>query len=98
MIRKLLLLTVATLLAVAAQAETPAEQLGWQMAIHERTFKDFTIFECIDKTAQLSLHYMSLSASVKLDEGKGVPLAKLTDNQVASIKKHLAEKQITLVN
>jgi len=70
--RKLTLLTAAVLLGtcVVAQdaAKTPsaAEKLGWQMAIHAYTFRKFSIFECIDKTAALGLKYMSLSGSVNL--------------------------------
>lgn len=101
--KNILLLTMMALVAgvtLRAQAEdqTPAEKLGWQMAIHERTFEKFTVYECIDKTAALGLHYMSLSAGVKLDAKKPVPVAELTDEQIAGIKKHLQEKEITLVN
>lgn len=68
------------------------------MAIHERTFQDFTIYECMDKTAELGLKYMSLSAQVRLDDQTTVATSKLTDDQIAAIKKHLKEKGLTLVN
>jgi hypothetical protein len=35
----------------AAKAASAADELGWQMAIHAYTFRKFSIFECIDKTA-----------------------------------------------
>jgi sugar phosphate isomerase/epimerase len=98
-------LTVLTLLAGCSTRHsfvcprlTPAELLGWQLAVHERTFEKYTVYECIDKTAELGLHYMSLSAAVKLDDKTSVPTVKLTDDQIADIKKHLLEKGITLVN
>jgi sugar phosphate isomerase/epimerase len=98
-----LVLTAAIALAACSTAKqtsansTPAEKLGWQMAIHERTFMDFPLYEAMDKTAALGLHYMSLSANVKLD-GKSIPTSKLTAEQIAGIKKHLADKGLTLVN
>ena len=47
----------------AAKTPSAADKLGWQMAIHAYTFRKFSIFECIDKTAALGLKYMSLSGS-----------------------------------
>jgi sugar phosphate isomerase/epimerase len=76
----------------------PADQLGWQMAIHERTFEEFTIYEAMDKTAELGLKYMSLSANVKLDDKTTVATSKLTDEQIAAIKQHLDAKGLKLVN
>lgn len=107
MTRKLLLLTATACLCAATVAQareqaapTPAEQLGWQLAIHERTFEKFTIYESIDKTAELGLKYMSLSAGFRLgpDDKKPVSSINLTDDQIAAIKKHAAEKGITLIN
>lgn len=98
---KLFVLTIglSLLAAGSALAETGAEKLGWKMAIHERTFEKFTVYEAMDKTAALGLKYMSLSANVKLEkDGKGVPLAKLTDEQIDAIKAHLAAKGLSLVN
>jgi len=76
----------------------PAEQLGWQMAIHERTFEKFTLDEAMDKTVALGLKYMSLSANVKLDDKTTVATANLTDEQIATVKKHLETRGLTLVN
>jgi sugar phosphate isomerase/epimerase len=104
MIKKLLVLTCAMLLSACAatspqaDSRTPAEQLGWQMAIHERTFQNLTVYECMDQTAALGLKYMSLSASVKLDKKTSVATANLTDEQIAAIKKHLDAKGLKLVN
>ena len=68
MTRTLAALTFAIFLSGCATnrqatiSQTPAEQLGWQLGIHERTFEKFTIYEAMDKTAALGLKYMSLSA------------------------------------
>ncbi|HEY3861487.1 MAG TPA: sugar phosphate isomerase/epimerase family protein [Verrucomicrobiae bacterium] len=75
-----------------------AAELGWQMAIHARTFKDYTIFECMDKTAELGLKYMSFSAEIKLDKTNSVSVLKLSDEQIQAIKKRAGELGITFVN
>ena len=55
---KLRLLIVAVLAGTcvlaqdAAKAPSAADELGWQMAVHAYTFRKFSIFECIDKTAE----------------------------------------------
>jgi sugar phosphate isomerase/epimerase len=82
----------------AEPAQTPEEQLGWQMAIHERTFQNFTLFEAMDKTAALGLKYMSFSAAVKLGGPKPVSVVNLTDKQIEDIKEHAKAKGITFVN
>ena len=102
--RKLTLLTAAVLLVtcVVAQdaAKTPsaAEKLGWQMAIHAYTFRKFSVFECIDKTAALGLKYMSLSGSVNLGGTNTVTTVQITDQDTAAIQKAVAAKGIKLVN
>ena len=102
--RKLTLLTAAVLLVtcVVAQdaAKTPsaAEKLGWQMAIHAYTFRKFSIFECIDKTATLGLKYMSLSGSVNLGGTNTVTTVQITDQDTAAIQKAVSAKGIKLVN
>jgi sugar phosphate isomerase/epimerase len=46
---------------------TPAEKLGWKLAIHSYTFQKFSIFDAIDKTADLGVKYMSISGSLIMD-------------------------------
>ena len=92
-------LTCASVLAQdAAKSPGAAGQLGWQMAIHAYTFRKFSIYECIDKTAELGLKHMSLSGSVSLDGKKSVPTVSLPDGDAEAIKKAVAAKGITLVN
>jgi sugar phosphate isomerase/epimerase len=89
-------------LASAVRAEeptpTPASRLGFQMAIHGRTFREFTLAECMDKTVELGLKYMSLAASFKLEGTNQVSFVNLSDQQIQTIKKQAEEKGLTLVN
>ena len=81
-----------------AKAASAADKLGWQMAIHAYTFRKFSIFECIDKTAALGLKYMSLSGSVNLDGSNSVTTVQLSDKDAAAIRAAAAAKGIKLVN
>ena len=68
------------------------------MAIHAYTFRKFSIFECIDKTAALGLKYMSLSGSVNLGGTNTVTTVNLSDKDAEAIQKAVAAKGIKLVN
>ena len=82
----------------AGHAPTGASQLGWQLAIHAYTFRKFSIFECIDKTAALGLNYMSLSGSVNLGGTNTPTTVQLPAADSAAIQKATAAKGIKLVN
>ena len=98
--RKLLLLTAVTLLTTdGTPAQSPvangaAEQLGWQLAVHSYTFKYFTIFDAIDKTASLGVHYMSISGSVNLN-GTKVPTMSLSETDLQAIKDKMTADRIS---
>ena len=102
--RKLALLAAAIVVGTcvlaqdSAKAASAADELGWQMAIHAYTFRKFSIFECIDKTAGLGLKYMSLSGSVNLDGTHMATTTQISDEQAAAIQKAVAAKGIKLVN
>jgi sugar phosphate isomerase/epimerase len=102
--RQLKVFTVAALVGAcvlaqdAAKAASAADELGWQMSIHAYTFRKFSIFECIDKTAALGLKHMSLSGSVSLDGTNSVGTVQLSDKDAEAIKKAAADKGIKLVN
>ena len=101
---KLTILTAAVVVGIcalaqdAAKAASAADELGWQMAIHAYTFRKFSIFECIDKTAALGLKHMSLSGSVNLDGTHMATTTQISDEQAAAIQKAVAAKGIKLVN
>jgi hypothetical protein len=62
-----LLLMMLSPVFLHAADQTPAEQLGWKLAIHSYTFQKFSIFDAIDMTAALGVKYMSISGSVLMD-------------------------------
>jgi sugar phosphate isomerase/epimerase len=93
------ILTCASVLGQdAAKTSSAADKLGWQMAIHAYTFRKFSIFECIDKTAALGLKHMSLSGSVSLDGKNSTTTVNLPDKDAEAIKNAVAAKGIKLVN
>lgn len=102
--RRWSILTVAALVGMGAlpqdtaSAASAADRLGWQLSIHAYTFRKFSIFECIDKTAALGLKYMSLSGSVNLDGTNTVTTVKLSDQDAEAIRTAAAARGIKLVN
>ena len=95
----LLLAAVSLTTWSTAAAETPAEQLGWKLAVHSYTFQKFSIFDAIDKTAAMGVKYMSISGSVNLVDADG-KIAKsstitISDKDAAAITAHLKEKSIS---
>jgi sugar phosphate isomerase/epimerase len=89
--KKLLLLAALTLSSGFAQAQeqTPAEKLGWQLAIHSYTFQKYSIFDAIDMSAALGVKYMSISGSAILEGTNKITTVTLTDEQRAAIDKKL---------
>ncbi len=75
-----------------------AEKLGWQVGVHAYTFKEFSIFEAIDKTKALGLKYMSISGSVSLDGKTRLSTSALTDADLNAIHQKCRENGITLLN
>jgi sugar phosphate isomerase/epimerase len=93
-----MLMGASVLAQDASNAASAADKLGWQMAIHAYTFRKFSIFECIDKTAALGLKYMSLSGSVSLDGSNSLTTVQLSDKDADAIRAAAAAKGINLVN
>jgi sugar phosphate isomerase/epimerase len=93
-----MLMGASVLAQDASNAATAADKLGWQMAIHAYTFRKFSIFQCIDKTAALGLNYMSLSGSVSLDGSNSLTTVQLSDKDADAIRAAAAAKGIKLVN
>jgi sugar phosphate isomerase/epimerase len=80
---------LALLLPASAPSQSPAEQLGWTLAVHSYTFQKFSIFEAIDKTAAVGVKHMSISGSVNLPAADGKitksSTLRMTANDVAAI-------------
>jgi sugar phosphate isomerase/epimerase len=89
---------LALLLPAAAQLQSPAEQLGWTLAVHSYTFQKFSILEAIDKTAAVGVKHMSISGSVNLPEADGKSTKsstiRMTTNEVAAITARMKAKGI----
>ena len=94
----MLVLISAALVCVSVLAEDACDKLGWQLAVHAYTFKDFSIYECIDKTAGLGLKYMSLSGSVSLDGKNKLKTTDLSDKDMQSISDKAKAAGLKLVN
>jgi sugar phosphate isomerase/epimerase len=88
--KNLLIAAMLGSFSVIARGQTPvdtssADQLGWQLAIHSYTFKEFSIFDAIDMTKALGVKYMSVSGTVLLGGTNRVSTVNLTDDQRAAI-------------
>jgi sugar phosphate isomerase/epimerase len=96
--KKALFLTTALLVCVSALAEDACDKLGWQLAVHAYTFRKFSIFEAMDKTAALGFKYFSLSGGVSLDGSNSLKTVELSDKDAQAIRKAAAAKGLKLVN
>ncbi len=93
-----LIASLALASSLAAQQEpSPAEKLGWKLAIHSYTFQKFSIFDAIDKTAAMGIKNMSISGSVNLLEDgkiKKSSTVDMPDKDAEAIKARMKEKGI----
>jgi sugar phosphate isomerase/epimerase len=96
--KRILVSVAASLLFTAALAQDACDKLGWQLAVHAYTFKNFSIFDCIDKTAGLGLKYMSLSGSVNLDGKKPIKTVDISDKDLQAILDKVKAAGLKLVN
>ena len=98
--KKTLLLTFAAFFSLwsASPAESPAEQLGWKLAVHSYTFQKFSIFDAIDKTGELGVKFMSISGSVNLPAPDGKfakgSTVNLSEEDAAALRTRLKQKGI----
>jgi sugar phosphate isomerase/epimerase len=82
----------AALLADEVASGAPnAEKLGWHLGCQTWTFREFSLFEAIDKTASLGLHYVETGAGMK-SLSKEHPELKFTEDSPASIRTAVKKK------
>lgn len=85
--------------AEPAQGAPNAEKLGWRLGCETWTFHLFSLFEAIDKTASLGLHYLEGGLGMKL--GKDHPNVTFGEDSPAdvrtAVKNKLADSGVTLV-
>ncbi|MFW6161551.1 MAG: ThuA domain-containing protein [Planctomycetota bacterium] len=81
---------------------TPAvraqEKLGWRLGVEAYTFHKYTLFEAIDKTAQLGLPYMGGLSFQKVS--KKIPKnfdPRLTDDELRQVRLKLNAAGVTLL-
>ena len=75
-------------------AQSAADQLGWQLAVHSYTFRLFPIHEAIKKTAGTGIKYMSISGSVNMGGPKAESTMKLTAPEKETIRQELVSAGI----
>jgi sugar phosphate isomerase/epimerase len=89
-VRKLFLLAAIILFSAGARAQTPSDtsstdKLGWQLAVHSYSYRKFSIFDAIDKTAALGVKYMSVSGHVRIGTNN-LTTIDLPDEDMEAIK------------
>jgi sugar phosphate isomerase/epimerase len=98
--KKLFLLSAVTLFSTGTWAQTPpdtasAGKLGWQLAVHSYSFRKFSIFDAIDKSAAMGVKYMSISGHVSLDGSNNVTTVNLSDKNMEAIKARMISDGIS---
>jgi sugar phosphate isomerase/epimerase len=86
--KKLFLMAVAILFSVSAWAQSSADKLGWQLAVHSYSYRDFSIFDAIDRTAALGVKYMSISGHVRIGTNN-LTTINLPDKDMEAIKEKM---------
>lgn len=86
-----ILFTTGAWAQVSTNGTSSADKLGWKLAVHSYTFKNFTLFDAIDKTAALGVKYMSISGSVMLDGTNRITTVDLSDRQREAIDQKLKD-------
>jgi sugar phosphate isomerase/epimerase len=89
--KKLFLFAIGVLLSINTQAQvsgndtSSAGKLGWQLAVHSYSFRKFSIFDAIDKSAAMGVKYMSISGHVLIGTNN-ITTVDLPDKDMEAIK------------
>ena len=88
------------LAAELAHGAPNAEKLGWRLGCQMWSFNRYTLFEGIDKTASLGLHYIETGSFQAIS--KDQPHVKFTEDSPAdvraAVKKKLADSDVKLLS
>lgn len=88
-------LTAATLIGAAA-AQTP---FGWRVAPTAWTFREFTFFEAVDKTASLGMSYIEAFQGQRIrSDSEDKMDATLSDEAIQQIRAKLDEAKVKLTS
>ena len=84
----------------AAKGSPNAEKLGWRLGCQAYSFKNFTLFEAIDKTASLGLKYIEAFPNqvISKDRREIQITESLPDDARKELKKKLGDCGVKLVN
>lgn len=97
---KVLLASVLSINAFAVES-SPADKLGFTLAIHSYTFQKFSIFDAIEKASGLGVKHLSISGSVNLqspaEKGAKFSTINLSPAEFESIQARMREKGISPV-
>jgi len=87
------------LFTFTAFAETPAEKLGFTLAVHSYTFQKFSLLDAIDKTAAVGGKHMSVSGNVNVAQPDGKftksPTITLTEKEFTDIQARMKDRGIS---
>jgi sugar phosphate isomerase/epimerase len=76
-----------------------AEKIGWRLGCQAYSFKNFTFFEAVDKTASLGLKYIEAYPGQRMSKDHAAAMGeKLSAEDRKLVKKKLAEAGVKLVN
>lgn len=86
--------------AEAAKGSPNAEKLGWRLGCQAYSFRKFTLFEAIDKTASLGLKYIeAFPNQVISKDRREIQITELLpDDARKELKKKLGDSGVKLVN
>jgi len=80
----------ADIASEAAKGAPNAEKLGWRLGCQAWTFKNYTLFEAIDKTASLGLKYIEACPNQALNKDRAE--IKVNESLPADARKDLKKK------
>ena len=82
-----------------AKGAPRAEKLGWRLGPQAYSFRKFSFFDAIDKTASLGLRYIEAYPGQRVDKKKNVKMGvDLSKDVLRQIQKRLDDAGIKMVN
>ena len=90
---------MACMFSCSTQPQTPAEELGWKLAIQSYTFHKYSLLETFDKCQELGIHYLEVFPGHRIGGkwGDKVFDATLDNDSQKELKKLAAAKGVTIV-
>ena len=90
---------LVALIAVSGGAVAEETPLGWRLGVAAWTFKEFTFFEAVDKTASADIAYIEAFQGQQVRPGADDTLTPdLSDDVIQAIREKLNEANVTLTS